>query len=450
MTSGAFRFVSSIRTVPKKSIVYEGQLQIVDQPEDGGFYLPQIGRDVEVVGFSATATYYGNMLEAGTGMMQINIYDETYDTEEGQGRSRRCARRIQRPVRQSEGSRDQAPRISGQHLVPMGVVDARRGNSDGGAGIPARHLCPVGRRNLFRTIFLRKGGASSRSRPPVRPKAKTAKIEPVYKIEFNLTSKDGFTLKGSYTGVIPITDASDDKSDDDGTSTLERDYDMDLSKIKKAHYYTSDQVYIQGIGYKPISSYGCGLQFINIGIEWVGDHLEDFVDREPGGDIVRVELTTEPGKENEITPGTYEVTEQRWPAYIKPGVMMRGIMLDGGLHGSRWMHQTYSMWGDDNKIFEYMDGHALLYDGQVTITKVEGEGKENWYRFEVDGICVRKHHVRGTWEGPVVSQTGRAAAEKDHLEPPELLRRLPAPSVPMSRLAEELPGIMFRKAGMTE
>lgn len=84
---------------------------------------------------------------------------------------------------------------------------------------------------------------------------------------------------------------------------------------------------------------------------------------------------------------------------------------------ARWMHQTYSMWGDDNKIFEYMDGHALLYDGQVTITKVEGEGKENWYRFEVDGICVRKHHVRGTWEGPVVSQTGRAAAEKDHLEP---------------------------------
>ena len=63
----------------EKSIVYEGQLQIVDQPEDGGFYLPQIGRDVEVVGFSATATYYGNMLEAGTGMMQINIYDETED-----------------------------------------------------------------------------------------------------------------------------------------------------------------------------------------------------------------------------------------------------------------------------------------------------------------------------------------------------------------------------------
>ncbi len=81
--SVSLRFVDTDGS--EKSIVYEGQLQIVDQPEDGGFYLPQIGRDVEVVGFSATATYYGNMLEAGTGMMQINIYDETYDTEEGQG-----------------------------------------------------------------------------------------------------------------------------------------------------------------------------------------------------------------------------------------------------------------------------------------------------------------------------------------------------------------------------
>ena len=175
------------------------------------------------------------------------------------------------------------------------------------------------------------------------------------------------------------------------------------------------------------------------------------MDREPGGDIVRVELTTEPGKENEITPGTYEVTEQRWPAYIKPGVMMRGIMLDGGLHGSRWMHQYYAEWGEDHKVFEYMDGHALFYDGHVTITKVEGEGKDNWYRFEFDAICVRKHHVRGTWEGPIVSQTtGSAAAGKSTLEPPRLLRRLPAPKVSMSRLTEKLPDVMFQKTEMTE
>ena len=378
----------------------------------------------------------------------INIYDETYDTEEGQGGLAAAlvvfndlfGNPKEAVIKPHEylvntsfqwGSWMPAVEIPMEGLVfPLGTyVQLDDGTSFG--------QFSYGKEGI---IKIEAAGTAQ---------GEDGKIEPVYKIEFNLTSKDGFTLKGSYTGVIPITDASDDKSDDDGTSTLERDYDMDLSKIKKAHYYTSDQVYIQGIGYKPISSYGCGLQFINIGIEWVGDHLEDFVDREPGGDIIRLELVTEPGKENEITPGTYEVTEQRWPAFIKPGVMMRGIMLNGVLSGSRWMHQIAKI-GDDNKVFEYMDAHALLYDGQVTITKVEGEGKENWYRFEFDGICVRKHHVRGTWEGPVVSQTGRAAAEKDHLEPPRLLRRLPAPSVPMSRLAEELPGIMFRKSGMTE
>ena len=52
--SVSLRFVDTDGS--EKSIVYEGQLQIVDQPEDGGFYLPQIRRDVEVVGFSATAT----------------------------------------------------------------------------------------------------------------------------------------------------------------------------------------------------------------------------------------------------------------------------------------------------------------------------------------------------------------------------------------------------------
>lgn len=423
----------------ERTIAYEGALKIVDQPADGGSSLPQIGRDVEVTGVSAAANYYGNMLQTGTGMMEIRIYDETYEAEDGAGGFAAAlvvfSDLFSNPKDATIVSGDYLPNTSFQWGTWMPAVEIPLE----GMVFPLGTYVQLDDGTSFGQFSYAKEG--------------TIKIESAgdsgYSIAFDLVSKDGYSIKGSYTGTIPITDASDDKPTDDGTSTLERDYDMDLSKIKAAHYYTSDQIYIQGIGDKPISSYNCGLQFINIGIESVGDRLEDFVDRDPGGDIIRLELVTEPGKENEITPGTYEVTEQRWPEFIKPGVMMRGIMLNGALSSSRWMHQIAKI-GDDNKVFEYMDAHALLYGGQVTITKVEGEGKDNWYRFEVDGICVRKHHVRGTWEGPVVSQTGRAVAEKDHLEPPRLLRRLPAPSVPMSRLAEELPGIMFRKAGMTE
>ena len=40
----------------------------------------------------------------------------------------------------------------------------------------------------------------------------------------------------------------------------------------------------------------------------------------------------------------------------------------------------------------------------MTITKAEGG--ENWFTFEVDGICVREHHVRGSWTGPVYRYKG--------------------------------------------
>ncbi len=433
----------------EKDIVYEGQLRIIDQPEGGGFSLPQIGRDVEVIGATAAATYYGNMLQAGTGMMQINIFDETYNSKKGQGGLAAALVVFNdlfgNPKDAAIKPHEYMPNTSFQWGTWMPAVEVPMAAMT----FPLGTYVQLDDGTNFGQFSYGKGG-TIKIEAAGNHTDEDGNVAPAYKVEFNLTSKDGFVLKGSYTGVIPITDASNDKPDDDGTSTLERDYDMDLTKIKKAHFYTSDQIYIQNIGYKPISSYNCGLQFINIGIENVGDRPEDFTDREPGGDIVRMELVTEPGKENVITPGTYKVGEQRWPEFVKPGVMMRGIMLSGALSGSRWMHQNYSMKDNGQTIFEYMDGHALIYGGQVTITKVEGEGKENWYRFEFDGICVRKHHVRGEWEGPVVSQTGRAAAEKDHLEPPRLLRRLPAPSVPMSRLAEELPNVMFQKAGMTK
>lgn len=426
----------------EKSIVYEGSLKIVDQPEGGGFYLPQIGHDVEVVGTKAAAIYSGNMLKAGTGMMQITIYDETYDQEEGKGGLGATLIVFHdlfgNPKDAAIKPCEYTPSTSFLHSTWMPAVEI----PVSGMVFPFGTSVHMDDGTNYRKFSYGKEG-TIKIEDAGTSEGVDGKTEPQYKIEFNLTSKDGFNIKGSYTGVIPITDQSNDKSDDDGTSTLERDYDMDLSKITKAHLYTSDRIYIQGLGYKQVSSYSCGLQFINIG------KATDFSDREPGGDIVRMELVTEPGKENVITPGTYEVTEQRWPAYIKPGVMMRGIMLAGDLHGSRWMHQYPK--DVDGQTYEYMDGHALFYGGKVTITKVEGEGKDNWYRFEFDATCVRKHHVRGTWEGPVESQTaGGAAAEKDHLEPPRLLRRLPAPKVPMSRLAEKLPDVMFRKAGMTE
>ena len=68
-----------------------------------------------------------------------------------------------------------------------------------------------------------------------------------------------------------------------------------------------------------------------------------------------------------------------------------------------------------------MDQHAIFYDGSVTITKAEGG--DNWFTFEIDGICVREHHVRGSWTGPVYLYKGTEPVTEWHQEEPSSTRR---------------------------
>lgn len=401
-------------------ISYKGQIEVKVMGGSGsGDALPQIGHDVEVTGASAQAVYFGNMLQSSTGMMNILIYDEKYDKEEVGGYSVSIV-----VFSNLFANPKEATLIAGDYSANTSFIY--------GTWMPAVEIPLSGMVFPLGTYAqLNDGSSMGKFSYGKEGTVTISESGDGWKIEYDLVSKDGYSIKGSYEGPIEVIDESDDKSKDDGTSTLEKDYDMDLSHINTAHYYPSDKVYIQGIGYRPVSTYNVGLQFINIGLEVEADKKEDFKYRTPGGDIIRLELVTEPGKENEITPGTYEVTEQRWPEYIKPGVMMHGILAEG-VNSSRWMHQTFQE-SESGVIYEYMDGHAWIYGGQVTISKVEG--KDNWYKFEIDGICVRGHHVRGTWEGPVMDQRNRSMSESV-CEPPVSIRR-PEETIPMSRVAEE-------------
>ena len=61
-----------------------------------------------------------------------------------------------------------------------------------------------------------------------------------------------------------------------------------------------------------------------------------------------------------------------------------------------WLHYDISRPWD-----LYLDGHAAAYGGEIIVEK-SNKG-ENYYKFTIDMICVRKMHVRGTWEGPVIN-----------------------------------------------
>lgn len=171
-----------------------------------------------------------------------------------------------------------------------------------------------------------------------------------HRVTFEIEAQTGYVFKGSFEGDIPLEDQSDD-SEDDGSSTLTEDLDMDLSYLEKAHCFPQTQIFVPGLGtidvadlttVTPPAPEACGYQFIDLGLA-TGTYKHDPTGEynDPGklveGDIVRLDLLVEPGDEGKITPGTYTLSPNRYPAQMRPGVALRGYQGGEGHIGTRWL-----------------------------------------------------------------------------------------------------------------
>lgn len=369
------------------------------------FSNPQIGHDVVLDGFSATALYYGNLFQSATGMMLINIFDENYQMYDKEGY---CVSLV--VFSDLFGNPKDARLIPGTYSVSKSMAHS--------TWLPAMEVNYYGIPMVLGSYahFLESGENENAGKYSYAETGSVT-IEEAgegFKVTFDFVSNDGYVIRGSYTGNIPVVDNSSDTSDDDGTSTLEKDYDLDLSIWDCAYVAPTDKVWVKGMGYFDIDgeplknlhpSYPApfGIQYVYLGLQ------SD--DRD--GDRVRLELIVNDGAEQFLAPGTYECTEERYPEYFVPGSMMKGIALEGDIGvSSSFLHYTDG-WGK-------MDQHAIFYGGAVTITKAEGG--DNWFTFDIDGICVREHHVRGSWTGPVYLFKGTDPVTEWHQEEPASVR----------------------------
>lgn len=276
-------------------------------------------------------------------------------------------------------------------------------------------------------------------------------VEGGLRIEFDLVSKNGSTMKGSYEGPINWTWSPVASSSDDGTSTLTEDYEMDLSRHKTARLVAPDKIYIGGVGYTDMSIYATkwgsksvnrnadiGYQYIAFGNIGANKDEDGNINK---GDFAYIELCTAPGEERQLKPGHYTVSQERWPAYFRPmneegeGVAIRGMLLNSTSYTSHWQHHIAG------QTLSIMDGHAYFYDGEVTVTYNEAD---DTYTFEFDCICVRKHHVTGTWTGKVagVSNAEEAALTSEWHAP----LSLPVLSYARPVLDSELQSELVRSA----
>lgn len=266
-----------------------------------------------------------------------------------------------------------------------------------------------------------------------------------YRIEFDLMSTDGHTIKGEYVGDIIIQDVSDSDDGNDGSTNLTKNVETDLSYLPYASCLPKTEIYAGGLGTIPVESVytgklpdgtsfeqvgqPCSYQVLNIGLptgyfEFDPKYPETGLLHE--GDFISLDLLVEPGTETKITPGTYNLTSNRYPAQMKPGVCVRGFTGVAGNDGTRYQHlvniigngypygldDQFKTWLDngnpdpDNEYFQEngplnratFDLFACIYGGSVTISEPDSDGD---YTITIDGTDVLNHTIKGSWTGPI-------------------------------------------------
>lgn len=394
----------------KKTFAYKGKLDLKNGTIS--MSLPQIGHDVDnFQGAYAEGLYNGNLFGSGTGMMQVNIYD----IDAANDRPGYTAVLVL--FNKLFGDPSEADIVPGKYSAANDFSI--------GSWMPTQEVQYMG-------MIIPMGVFIQYTAPDEDTKylygaTGDIDIESIwtssgtgFKITFDIESVDGYVMKGSYEGKIEVTDESDDQTSDDGTSNLENDVVMDLSYIPQAYMTPQTQIVVPALP-NPIdvSQFGCGFQFIDIGLGTgtpVGTENGQ-TEYAYAGDIIRMELLMPEGNQNNITPGIYTVCPERYNGYFEPFVCPPGYATSLGFLGTRYeklYEVTGSKWVDENGNgiqepgevhadyplgISSVEDYACIKGGNVEIS-LSDKG-ENWYKFVFNFYCGREHSVSGTWEGPV-------------------------------------------------
>lgn len=395
-------------------LIYTGALKMANATL--GVNQPQLDRDFIIEGVYAEGVYSGDVMDNGTGLTEITIYDQKAENNEPNGSAMKIAvfaEKFTNPKvdrRLIPGTYTGAttykqftwmPTVEMNYMgmiVPMGTYAAY---DDGTKNTPYAYA-------ESGDIVIRAGSGKNN-----------------YTIEFEIQSIAGYAIRGSYTGEVYLEDQSKDDKDD-GTSSLTDDYELNFDYLTKhgvnrAECYPQSEIYVRGLGTVPLSTAWAysdgreyGFQHIVIGRETYEYTDEYPADKGKGklveSDILGIDLLTKKGDEDKLAPGVYQITAERYPGYFYPGVCVRGWNC---YYGTSMTFTTSAIgWGYPDGYYdpEYkvVEGwlnvptygeFASIYAGSITVQKADGG--DNWYTISVNGQDVLKHTITGTWTGPV-------------------------------------------------
>lgn len=440
------------------TLVYTGGLKISNGTLN--VKLPQTERDLVIDGAMAQGVYSGDVAQNGTGLSEITIYDRTAANNEPGG----CAIKLSVFAEKFTNPKVDRRLIPGTYkaattyaqftwmqpseaeimgmVIPLGSYALYdNGEPQGEYSYP-----------ISGDIVIRQGSDKTH-----------------YTVEFDLQSLAGYSIKGAYTGEIYLEDQSND-SENDGTSNLKGDYEFNMDYLPRGKCFPRDEIWVRGLGDISVEE-ACeragrefGFQYLQFGDEggtweiteeyplgggWNGKGKGKLIE----GDILGIDLLVKKGTEHQITPGTYQITANRYPGYFYPGVCVSGYSC---YYGTSMMRVVSAVgWGYVNGYYdpEYMVENgwlnipvlgkfASIYSGTVTVEKAEGG--DNWYRFTVDGRDVLKHRITGSWTGPIyLGNSETPVLESDAATVAAMRKHLPSFREVQSRNGGRLPRFMF-------
>ena len=218
------------------SVSFSGELPM--ENADFNPSLPQIGEDLDFKGFYAEAVYEGNILENGTGLMEIVIYDENWENRISPGYGMTLVllhdlfldskkSRVMPGEYTVSSSLEHSTCITTEEINIMGLV------------------MPLG------SYVMKNDGTENAEYAYVAGGNITVSENGMNTvIDGTILTPDGYTVKIYFDGPIGITDNS--KDDNDGSTTLEKDLALDLDYLPTAYCTPKTDIWVKGLGTIPV------------------------------------------------------------------------------------------------------------------------------------------------------------------------------------------------------
>ena len=449
-----------------RTLTYTGTLPIANGVISSTW--PMLGRDFYFDGFpkdgmsgDGSATYYGDDYGAGTGRIEIMLNDVKQSNNLDGGAIMSVVLfgptfNDVKDLRIEDGTYEVNASYGNMTCMPGTEVDLSS------LGIPG--TIPYG------TYVTYNDGSSSGLISFATGGTMTSRlVDPssdTYRLEFDLVTLDGYKILGGFEGTLAIENASAGDGND-GTTNLETNVELDLEYHDYAICSPRNQIYMVASGLDPIqpvesiwngtvfphSDQKCAYQVFDIGVSsgtYVPDRLFPETGRLQTGDIIRFEFIVPYGTGDMITPGTYQMAQERYAQLMVPGVCLPGYASTDGTDGFRYVRLKEitgsgypdglrddlktqvgtDQWG--NPIYGFdeenpwfgtdvnivgmnkpgQDLFACAYSGSVTVEKAPGG--DGWFTFKIDVADVLNHKITGTWTGPVYLNGDPSAPVKEN------------------------------------